>query len=191
MVRTKHGVELSEDYIDEKGRPSRRGAKIPYTRGSEIFVGDFKPRMLFESLSSALERTEVNSQIEKDTESPIELQLGAAIALFFKRAGKPLEVTTGLPTEEVDKLYLVPQFPWSYYRSDWAILNTKTKGVLLIECDGAEFHSSLDQRAHDRRKDAAARDRGWLTLRFRGKEIFKDADQCAQKVYDAVYGGAE
>lgn len=191
MVRTKHGVDLSEDYIDEQGRPSRRGMKIPYIRGSEIFVGNFKPKTLFEALADALERTEVNAKIEKDTESPIEMQLGAAIALFFSRAGKPLEVTTSLPVDEVDKFYLIPQFSWSYYRSDWAILNTMTKGVLLIECDGAEFHSSPEQRDHDKRKDAAARDRGWLTLRFRGKDIFKDADQCAQKVYDAIYGGAE
>lgn len=43
----------------------------------------------------------------------------------------------------------------------------------------------------DAKKDLAAMDRGWLTLRFPGRDINRDADALAQRVYDAVIGGAE
>jgi very-short-patch-repair endonuclease len=61
-------------------------------------------------------------------------------------------------------------------------------GALLIEADGKYFHSSATQKNHDAKKDAAALSRGYLTVRFTGGDIYKDADGCAEKIYDAVYG---
>lgn len=134
--------------------------------------------------------SEEHAGLEGDTDSPIEQQLGAAILLLFEKNGKALKLCVDLEAEQFPQsLLFVPQFRWSIYRSDWAIYNPKTTGALLIECDGAAFHSSPEQKEHDQKKDAAAHDRGFLTMRFTGSEIHKSADACAQKVFDVVYGG--
>lgn len=109
--------------------------------------------------------------------------------LFFERARMPLKLCKMINLRDTpDALLLIPQFAWSYYRSDWAILNPKRADALLIECDGKDFHSSPEQKAHDAKKDAAALDYGYLTMRFTGSQIHRDADGCAQKVFDAVCG---
>jgi very-short-patch-repair endonuclease len=115
--------------------------------------------------------------------------LGASIVLCFQRNGKPLLLSSDTSTDTM-RLLLIPQFKWSIYRSDWAIYNPKTTGALLIECDGKEFHSSPEQIEHDKRKDQAAHDRGYLTMRFTGSRIHRGADECAQEVFGFVYGGA-
>lgn len=161
-----------------------------YLRGSEAEAGDFKPVRLVDATANAIDRIRRAFDIGGNCDSPIEVQIGAAILLFFERANRPLKLCKTIDIEKAPNgLVLVPQLAWSFYRSDWGILNPNRHGALLIECDGKDFHSSPEQLAHDRKKDAAALARGFLTLRFTGSEIFRDADGCAQKVYDAVHGG--
>lgn len=160
-----------------------------YCRGSESEAGDFKPLKLVDATVMVIDRIRRVCEIGGNCDSPIEVQIGAAILLFFERASKPLLLGKTIDVEAPpDRLVLVPQFAWSFYRSDWAIFNPRSHGALLIECDGKDFHSSPEQVAHDRKKDASALERGFLTLRFTGSEIFRDADGCAQKVYDAIWG---
>lgn len=160
-----------------------------YVRGSEADAGDFRPLRIVDATAMAIDRIRRVCEIGGNCDSPIEVQIGAAILLFFERASKPLLLGNTIDVEAPpDTLVLVPQFAWSFYRSDWAIFNPHSHGALLIECDGKDFHSSPEQVAHDKKKDAAAMERGFLTLRFTGSEIFRDADGCAQKVYDAVWG---
>lgn len=180
------------DGLDADGNPVNEPWRQPYVHGSEADVGDFKPVTFGGALVKAVERAAASVLASGSADSPIETILGAAVLLCFRAAGKPLLLC--LPAE-VEKakggLLFVPQFRWSIYRSDWAIYNTRTSGAMLLECDGKEFHSSADQRAHDLKKDAAAHDRGFLTMRFTGSEIHRDADGCAKKVYGAVYGGVK
>lgn len=178
------------DGLDEDGNVISQPWRLPYERGSEEHIGDFKPLQIGNVLVGILKRASIGSGLEKDTDSPIEQQLGAAIILNFEENGKPLKLCVDLEAEQFPKgLLLIPQFKWSYYRSDWAIYNPKTTGALLIECDGAAFHSTEEQQEHDKKKDAAAHDRGYLTMRFTGSEIHKQADICAQRIFDVVYGG--
>lgn len=164
----------------------------PYIHGSEADVGDFKPVSLGGVFAKVVDRAAASFLASGSADSPIETMLGAAVILIFRDAGKPLMLCTN---EELDKarkgLLFVPQFKWSIYRSDWAIFNPKTSGALVLECDGKDFHSSADQMAHDQKKDAAAHDRGYLTMRFTGSQIHRDPDGCAKKIYDVVYGGAK
>jgi hypothetical protein len=161
----------------------------PYVHGSEEDAGDFKPIKLIDAVQSVIDRIRSMMDIGGNCDSPIEVQMGAAILAFFERAGNRLRLCKMIDLDNLpDELVLVPQFVWSYYRSDWAILNPACQGALLIECDGKDFHSSAEQRAHDAKKDAAALNRGFLTMRFTGSAIFRDADGCAQKIYDAVCG---
>ena len=178
-----------DDGLDDDGYPVEQGAALRYRHGSEENIGDFKPVQLVHVTVTAIDRIRAMMDIGGNCDSPIEVQIGAAVLMFFERAGQPLKLCKTIDLRRApDQLVLVPQFAWSFYRSDWAILNPARAGALLIECDGKEFHSSAEQLAHDAKKDAAAHDRGFLTMRFTGSQIFRDADICAQKIFDAMQG---
>jgi hypothetical protein len=180
-----------DDGLDDDGYPVSGPRGLSFVHGSEDDAGDGGFRPLRDAMSMAVDRIKRFHEIGGNCDSPIEYAIGAAILVYFERAGhrlalcKTMDLDSALPA---DKLLLVPQFAWSYYRSDWAIYNPATKSALLVECDGKDFHSSTQQRAHDAKKDADALLRGYLTMRFTGSQIHRDADGCAQKIYDAVNG---
>lgn len=179
-----------DDGLDADGYVINPSSRKPFVRGCEKDAGNSEPMRLIDATASVINRINTILQIGGNCDSPIEAQIGAAILMFFERAGKPLKLCKMIDLKKpADELVLVPQFAWGYYRSDWAILNPTLSGALLIECDGKEFHSSTEQRKHDWQKDANAHDRGYLTMRFTGSQIFRDADGCAQKIFDAVLGG--
>lgn len=177
--------EIDEDDYQDEREPWRQ----PYVRGCEKDAGDVQFKSLAEVTAQAVDRINHCQNISPTSDSPIETIVGAAVLMFFERAGVPLKLCKMIDLRTApDALLLVPQFAWSYYRSDWAIMNPRRAGILLIECDGKDWHSSEEQKAHDTKKDLAALDCGYLTLRFSGSQIHKDADGCAQKIFDAVYG---
>lgn len=101
-------------------------------------------------------------------ESPIEVQLGAELTAM---AARYFDAAHGLE--------IVPQFKFSRFRYDFAVmLGQSAVPVVLIECDGEEFHSTPAQRANDRLKDAAATQAGISMLRFTGSEIFRQPRDC-------------
>lgn len=179
------------DGLDDDGNPLGPWRQ-PYVHGSEADIGEFKPVALGGVFAKVVDRAAASVLASGAADSPIETILGAAVILYFRAASKPLTLCAHADIGNAKGgLLFVPQFKWSIYRSDWAIYNPKTSGAMLLECDGKEFHSSADQKAHDQKKDAAAHDRGYLTMRFTGAQIHRDADGCAQKVWDVVYGGAK
>lgn len=42
---------------------------------------------------------------------------------------------------------------------------------IAIDCDGKAYHSTPEQKKHDRRKDRFLRKNGWSVLRFTGSDI--------------------
>lgn len=183
------GNTAYDDGLDADGYPIEAPPAYRYRPGSEEDAGDFRPLRLVDATVRAIDRIRRSCDIGGNCDSPIEVQIGAAILMFFERANRPLKICKTIDLNStIGGLVLVPQFGWSFYRSDWAIFNTRTHGALLVECDGKGFHSSPEQVAHDQKKDAAALGRGYLTLRFTGSQIHRDADACAQKIYDAVHG---
>ena len=176
------------DGLDDDGYPIVRKPGPWYVHGSEADVGEnFNPLAVGGLFAGIVERAKAAMTVNPTSDSPIESILGAALILCFKNGGKPL--TLAAQPEPATGLLLIPQFKWGVYRSDWAIYNPKTTDALLIECDGKDYHSSQEQVAHDQRKDQAAHDRGYLTVRFSGSKIHRDADGCARGVFDFVYGG--
>lgn len=180
-----------EDGLDADGYATHEPYRRPYVHGSEADVGDFNPVSFGGVLAKVVVRAAASAMVSPTSDSPIETLLGAAVLLLFRDAGKPLTLCMSDELDKAKSLSFVPQFKWSIYRSDWAIYNPRTTGALLLECDGKEFHSSADQKAHDQKKDVAAHDRGYLTMRFTGSQIHRDADGCAQRVWDTVYGGVK
>ena len=177
------------DGLDDDGYAITESYKQPYRPGSEADVGDFNPAALGGVFGAVVDRARAAMEANRTADSPIESILGAAIIVCFKGNGKPLALAAE-PTPKASGLLLVPQFKWLIYRSDWAIYNPKTTGALLIECDGKDFHSSPEQIEHDKKKDQAAHDMGYLTMRFSGAKIHYSADECAAKIFGFIYGGA-
>ena len=177
------------DGLDADGYPIVHVPKLRYVHGSEAeAVGAEPPTHLGGLFLGVAERAFAAMRANEKADSPIESILGAAIMLCFQRGGKPLALASE-PTPKANGLLLIPQFKWLVYRSDWAIYNPKTTGALLIECDGKEFHTGPEREAHDKKKDQSAHDLGFLTMRFSGSRIHRNADGCAKEIFDFVYGG--
>ena len=103
-------------------------------------------------------------------ESPIEIDLGGQLIRF-------------LP----EQYELIAQYRFSRFRYDFAIIRRDSKRALvLVECDGAAFHSSPEQIANDLKKDEAARAGGITIVRFTGREIVRDAQRCAEIIIKAL-----
>jgi very-short-patch-repair endonuclease len=74
------------------------------------------------------------------------------------------------------------QEPCGRYRIDIAI----PKYRIAIECDGQEWHSAPEQKAHDRKKDRFLRKHGWTVIRFSGKRIVRRLESCVDRVNTEV-----
>lgn len=75
---------------------------------------------------------------------------------------------------------LIPtcQYVIGEYRVDFAFLEDK----LVVEADGAAWHSKPAQKLRDAKREKFIRERGWRVLRFTGAQIFQDAYYCARQV---------
>lgn len=178
-----------DDGLDADGVPTDDGAwRMPYRRGDERYHGEAAPEPIDTFFPAILERAEIFAKIRDVTDSPIEDILGAALLMAARAAGVNMKLCKGRPGPFWDGYALVPQCRWGMYRSDWAIISHATKMALLIECDGKEFHSSPERIEHDRKKDQAAHDRGYLTMRFTGAEINSDADGIAKRIVAVLIG---
>jgi very-short-patch-repair endonuclease len=175
-----------DDGLDADGFPLEVPARQPYRPGDERDAGDIAPAPVGTFVQAVIDRAECFSRISDVTDSPIENLLGAAIILQFRAAGIGLKLCKDVNEPRSPGYRLVPQARWGIYRSDWALVNQDTRGVLLIECDGKEFHSSPERIEHDKKKDQAALDRGWLTVRFSGSDIHRDADGLAKRILELV-----
>jgi len=175
MSRTRYLGDDGLDWMDESVP-----ARGPYVYGDESDCGDVELKPIGPMFQNSLERANLVLKFRQVTDSPIEDLLGAAILMQAERADLDLKMRLDGDNSK-SEFTLVPQFRWEIYRSDLAIIGRR-RVQLLIECDGKEFHSSPEQKAHDGKKDAAAAARGWRTVRFTGSEIHRDFDGCAAKI---------
>ena len=99
-------------------------------------------------------------------ESPIEVMFAAELAVVL---------ADYFPDARIE-----PQFKWQNWRMDFALFAPGGNCLrVFVECDGAEFHSTDEQIANDRRKDEAAKAAGIHLLRFTGSEIQQNSYGCA------------
>lgn len=130
--------------------------------------------------------------LQKLCESPIEVQLGAAILgvnrmdqyLYGQRIilCGPKEITD----YREDMAMLVPQYEWRGYRIDFALRLPEYRFKwVFIECDGHNFHErTKEQAANDRQKDRDIQASGFPILRFTGSEIHASPFDCANQFFD-------
>ena len=158
---------------------------LGYHRGCEEGAIGWQPTSIFDATQTAADRICHAFCLEPDCDSPIEVILGAAILTVFNRNNRPIRICHQNEIGNRNCTVLVPQFLWSFYASDFAIFPIRGRFV-LIECDGRDFHSSPAQRQHDLKKDSAANQLGYWTMRFTGSEINADADSCADRILRAT-----
>lgn len=59
-------------------------------------------------------------------------------------------------------------------------------GWLIIECDSREFHSGWDSQVRDRRRDSAAAQRGYVTVRPIAADILRDDNSVRQMLEGVI-----
>lgn len=57
---------------------------------------------------------------------------------------------------------------------------------LVVEADGKEYHSTQKQRDNDFKRELALMKKGYLVLRFKGSEIYRDVVGCVNKIEDLL-----
>jgi len=72
----------------------------------------------------------------------------------------------------------IRQYEVGKFKADVAFISSK----LVVEIDGQVGHSSEDQLEHDARRDRFFASQGYLTLRFRGREVYHDVGKVIKEV---------
>jgi very-short-patch-repair endonuclease len=124
-------------------------------------------------------------------ESPIEKMMMAALVFadWYPFLTIPAAVLQpGQKTPALGDLIIAPEFPLGPYRLDFLIMGHDGKGNqkwVNVECDGAEYHHhniTMAEYQADRERDKFVRWCGIEVIRFRGKEIWDNAADCAEEV---------
>lgn len=83
-----------------------------------------------------------------------------------------------------------PQAKIGRYRADFLVLaklKPESEPIkIIVECDGAEFHQTVEQRKRDWVRQSELEDRGYLVIRFSGSQIHYDSRLCADLVIKAM-----
>jgi very-short-patch-repair endonuclease len=162
--------------------PSHLGTQAPdldgFYRAKAPDADDARPRDRsgFQpiAISSVLESIAIAQEIDSLCESPIELDLAVALTKALRAIDDPT-------------LSLGHQFLLNRFRYDLAIKREgRSRPLVLIECDGKEFHSTEDRIAADRTKDALAAKAGIFLWRFSGSQIYRELDACVYRVLKAM-----
>ncbi|SEC00442.1 endonuclease domain-containing protein [Bradyrhizobium erythrophlei] len=155
----------------------------------EAPTGDFVPLRL--AVAKAIESAGESVAMAGITESPIETIFGAKLALVLRPVCEELGWDFSIGAELGADLVLYPQYALQRFRYDFALLaKGQTRPLILVECDGKDFHSSPEQQANDRLKDRAALNAGIRLIRFSGSEINGDADGCVRQTLAACVSAA-
>jgi very-short-patch-repair endonuclease len=111
-------------------------------------------------------------------ESPIEqIILARLVTMEILDFKEPAAIHDLLSGEEFPNkpLVVVPQFPIARFRLDFfvVVVDQRRAWQFDIECDGVEFHSSLERRQADFDRDTYLARIGIRTFRYTGQQIFR------------------
>lgn len=131
----------------------------------------------FQHLSSEIQKS-LRGAVKR-CESPIEKLL--LVGLQIQTMGHP-DIAFSVSVEVPDYAQLdrgqvvcVPQVTIGPYRSDFALFVGGKREVIVIECDGHDFHERTKEQARrDRARDRWMTTSGFTVLRFTGSEIHND-----------------
>lgn len=171
--------------------------------------GDINPAKVKEILRDSMERQISNEPfLVRAARSPIEKLMAWAFVgrgmwtgkvdhLMFNE-GDDDHTLDGLRRECVVRAGTTPEckiLVGSQIRCDQYVVDfgaaismfNKPPLIVVIECDGHEFHTSKDQFTRDKAKDRHLLQKGFRVMRFSGSEIYVDAGARAQEVIDFMF----
>jgi very-short-patch-repair endonuclease len=173
-------MERSEEFVN--WTPSFLGTQRPDFDGfyrapsSDTDSERSRNRAGFEPIAAtaAFESIAIAKEIGRFCDSEIEVDLAVRLTKAIRIIDDPA-------------LSLGHQFPLGRFLYDLYLKREgRPKPLALIECDGKDFHSTDDQIAKDREKDALADRSGIPLLRFSGSEIFRELDCCVVRIFKAL-----
>lgn len=134
-------------------------------------------------------------------ESPIERVMLAALYAHAEAYGDEAHFFPPNMAEEIvanvdgswDWLlwWICPQLQVGSYRVDFGLFH-KSKLLVVIECDGHDYHErTKDQAARDRSRDRELQSLGPKVFRFTGREIWRDAIACAKEAFSVGYAASK
>lgn len=115
----------------------------------------------------------------------------------------PIEQLMSLFLHHFKELYernyhisIIPQKKIGKYRVDF-LVNAYTREEepklikqVVVECDGHSFHEKTKEQArHDKERDRYLQAQGYTVLRYTGSEIFQNAGNCADEVFQILLSG--
>lgn len=136
-------------------------------------------------------------------ESPIEeLMFLALVADARSRAeGVRFDGAEAEPFSEFTAISICPQFGIGEYRIDFQVVygvcgrsadRTEEywrRGVVLVECDGHDYHErTKEQASHDKRRDRELQTAGFTVFRYTGSDIWRD---CVEHAAGAIQAAAD
>ncbi|MGQ0685785.1 endonuclease domain-containing protein [Bradyrhizobium sp.] len=134
----------------------------------DLAATDFKP--FASCLALAVDYAAKARALGPGCDSPIEVELGVRVERALRVIGDPT-------------LSLKPRYFLSSYIYDLAIFREgRPYPIIIVECDGKDFHSTPEQLQNDARKNKLARSKGIALLRFTGSEIHRTPDDCVAKI---------
>lgn len=171
----------------------------PYLAAGQDYFEDHKAKCIGELAASLVTSPALAMNIEWRkaqygvAESPIE----EAMCMGFVHAAIPSKRIRLIRNHDANDFIAGPsydagqavqvhihrQYPVVRRRLDFAIevfARGERAVVLAVECDGKDFHSTDEQLAADRRRDAELLRFGIHTIRFTGSELHADPQQCAE-----------
>lgn len=136
-------------------------------------------------VDALVERAIVGSNAK--CESPIERMLLEALIMGHIYSGKGVPPIDHMDGSTLDPVFgIATQYKVGNYRADMLVVNWDGR-VVLIECDGHDFHErTKEQAARDRKKDRDLQSNGYVILRYTGSEIFADPFHCAADIMSKV-----
>jgi very-short-patch-repair endonuclease len=118
-------------------------------------------------------------------ESPIEATIFPYLVMQdYGEHFAPARPTKAEQMPEPGKIVVVPQLVIEPFRLDFAVTATRRAGgkdyttIVAVECDGREFHSAI----RDTKRDLGFFERGIVTIRIPGAQIFAEPADAARRV---------
>ena len=145
--------------------------------------------------NGAVEKIPVVDAVEA-TESPIEAQLMAHITRYdfvIGQAGLTIKQAIDEARGHVGRIVVFPQAWIGDYRPDFLFLRASARGVtaLVAEADGKDWHySDKRQIAHDNLRLATFAKHRVFTMRFLGREIWKECGSVIAHIREFFDGAA-
>ncbi|MEM6623668.1 MAG: DUF559 domain-containing protein [Pseudomonadota bacterium] len=174
-------MSAAEMWIGQ-ARPSRLFDVLSATNDAVQALSELRGRLFFHFAQEQAHRERMVSQYAN---SPIEEALGLELVRRGCAVLPPVNVgyVHGYMADTTIPAVLYMQHDFGRYRADFFVTVPRVGGVVVVECDGHDFHEKTKQQAaRDKQRDRWFLSKGWPTMRFTGSEIHYQVERCADEV---------